>query len=221
MIELLAILSPILVVDVLNPVIFAVLVFAAGSSQPVANSTAVLVGHTLAYFVAGVIVALGLEQVGDRLANPQQIDFAIGGVIGVLLLWLTFKIKRDGAAKAEQPTWELTPCKCVGLGAIVSFVGVPFALPYFAAVDQILKADLTTTGSLVALGIYNVGYMLPFAVVPLAVAIAGDNAKPLLNNINDILVKASEALIPWLMFLLGLWFVIDAGYFFIAGKPLF
>jgi threonine/homoserine/homoserine lactone efflux protein len=219
--ELLAILAPILVVDVLNPVLFAILVFAAGSSRPVANSSAMLLGHTLAYFVAGVIVALGLDQVAERLANPQQLDFAVGGVIGVLLLWLTFKTRRDGPAATDEPTWQLTPLKCMGLGAVVNFVGIPFALPYFAAVDQILKADLSTTGSLTALAIYNGGYMLLFSIVPLAVAIAGDSAKPLLDKINDILVKASEAIMPWLIFLLGAWFIVDAGFYFIVGKPIF
>ena len=105
MTELLAILTPILIVDVLNPVLFAVLVFAAGSSRPVANSSAMLFGHTLAYFVAGVVVALGLDQIAERLANPQQIDFAVGGVIGVLLLWLTFKTRRDGPTTPDEPTW--------------------------------------------------------------------------------------------------------------------
>jgi len=37
----------------------------------------------------------------------------------------------------------LTPVKAFGLGAVINFVGIPFALPYFAALNQILKADLT------------------------------------------------------------------------------
>jgi hypothetical protein len=52
MLELLPALVPILLVDILKPVLFAMLVFAAGSNRPISNSTAMLVGHTLAYFVA-------------------------------------------------------------------------------------------------------------------------------------------------------------------------
>lgn len=71
MFELLPVLFPILLVDMLNPVLFAVMVFAAGSNRPVTNSAAILIGHTLAYFVAGILVSLGIEQATERLANPQ------------------------------------------------------------------------------------------------------------------------------------------------------
>ena len=67
MTDLFAVLVPILLVDVLNPVLFAMLVFAAGSGRPVGNSSAVLAGHTLAYFVAGVAIAHGMEQISDLL----------------------------------------------------------------------------------------------------------------------------------------------------------
>ncbi|MDH3906918.1 MAG: hypothetical protein OEV16_14850, partial [Gammaproteobacteria bacterium] len=67
MIDLFAVLLPILLVDVVNPVLFAMLVFAAGSNRPVSNSSAILAGHTLAYFVAGVAIAHGMEQISDRL----------------------------------------------------------------------------------------------------------------------------------------------------------
>jgi hypothetical protein len=85
MVDLLPVLFPILLVDVLNPVLFATLVFAAGSNRTVANSAAILAGHTLAYFVAGVAIAHGLEQVSYRLANPQRILCpARGRVVQVL-----------------------------------------------------------------------------------------------------------------------------------------
>jgi len=41
----------------------------------------------------------------------------------------------------------LTPLTAFGFGAVINLIGLPFALPYFAALDQILKADLTVTDS--------------------------------------------------------------------------
>ena len=183
MLDLLPTLLPILLVDVLNPVLFAVMVFAAGSRRPVINSSALLLGHTLAYFVAGVAVAHGLDRLTERLANPQRIDFVLSGIIGLGLLWLVIPTKKAGAPAANEPEWELTPAKCLGFGAVVNFLGIPFALPYFAVVDQILKSDLSAAGSLIVLGTYNLGYALPFLVVPAAVAIAGERAKPVLDRI--------------------------------------
>lgn len=220
MTDLFAVLVPILLVDVLNPVLFAIMVFAAGSNRPVANSTAILAGHTLAYFVAGVAIAHGMEQISDRLANPQRIDFVISGIVGAGLLLMVLPTKKNGAPTAAEPEWELSPLKCLGLGAVINFVGIPFALPYFAVVDQLLKADLSTAGSLVVLGIYNLGYALPFVTVPAMVAVSGESAKPLLEKINGFIGKASDMLMPWLFAALGAALVADVIAYFYLGTGL-
>ena len=220
MLELLPVLFPILLVDMLNPVLFAVLVFAAGSSRPVANSSAILIGHTLAYFAAGIAISLGIEQVTDRLANPHRIDFVLSGIIGIGLLWMVVRTKKDGAPVASEPEWQLTPAKCLGFGAIVNLIGVPFALPYIAVIDQILKANLSAAESLTTLVIYNVAYALPFVVVPAAVAISGESAKPLLEKINGVLARASDILMPWMFGVLGLALLADSIAYFYRGEGL-
>jgi cytochrome c biogenesis protein CcdA len=220
MVDLFAILLPILLVDILNPVLFAMLVFAAGSNRPVTNSAAILAGHTLAYFVAGVAIAHGLEQISYRLANPQRIDFVISGFVGAGLLLMVLPTKKQGAPKAAEPEWQLTPVKCFGLGAVINFVGIPFALPYFAVVDQLLKADLSTAGSLAILAIYNLGYALPFVVVPAMVAVSGESAKPLLERINGYIGKSSDLLMPWMFGALGLVLVADSAAYFYRGSGL-
>ena len=221
MIELLAVLFPILLVDVLNPTLFAVLVFAAGSSRPIANSVAMLLGHTLAYFAAGVLISYGLDAIANRLANPQQIDFAVGAVVGALLVWSFWSMRRNEQGEVDEPTWELTPAKCLGFGVIVNFIGIPFALPYFAAVQTIASSDLSLMGALLVLVIYNLGYASVFAVVPLLAAIMGERGKPVLERINELLLKASDAVLPWLILVLGLYLLLDAGLYFAAGEPVF
>ena len=72
--------------------------------------------------------------------------------------------------------------------------------------------------SLVVLGIYNIGYALPFAVVPGAVLVMGERAKPLLQRMNDLMVSLSDKLMPKVLLLLGLWLVVDAGYFAVTGE---
>ena len=220
MLDLLPTLLPILLVDIVNPVLFAMLVFAAGTDRPMANSTALLVGHTLAYFVAGVILSAGIARIADRLANPQSIDFVLSGLVGLGLLWMVLPTKKSGAPKAKEPVWELTPMKCLGFGAVVNFIGIPFALPYFAVVDQILKADLSMPESLSVLAVYNIAYALPFAVVPVAVAISGASAKPFLEKINGFLIRASDIVMPWMLGLLGIALVADSIAYFYRGEGL-
>lgn len=221
MTELFVTLLPFLLVDVLNPVLFAVMIVAAGSSRPALNSSAVLAGHTAAYFAAGVVIALGLEPIMERLNNPRPYDFTIEIILGSLCLWAAVKSRGGGASEEKQPSGEITPLSAFGFGAIVNFVGIPFALPYFAAVGQILKSDLSAGSSLGVLAVYNIAYALPFVAVPLMIAVMGDACRPILQKINNVLVSLADRLMPLLLLLLGLALLADSIHFFTRGAPLF
>jgi cytochrome c biogenesis protein CcdA len=217
MIELLPTLLPLLVVDAINPVLFALLLVAVGSSRPLAISSAFLAGHTAAYFVSGLGIALALEQVKDRLDNPLPIDFVIQLLIGVLCLWAALAARGGNSTTESGPEGALTPLGCFGYGAIVNFVGVPFALPYFAAVDQIVKANLSTETSVLALALYNAVYALPFLLVPVLVVLVGDGIKPALERVNGFLLSAFELSMPILLLLLGLTLSADSLVYFFRG----
>ena len=220
MTELLPKLIPLLVVDVLNPVLFALLIVAVGTSRPLANSTAFLAGHTAAYFISGIIIALGLNQITDRLDNPHPVDFVIELLLGLLCLWAALA-SRDGKASEERnPEGELTPAYCFGYGAVVNFIGIPFALPYFAVVDQLLKANLSIESSLLVLMFYNTAYALPFVLVPITVALMGDTSKPFLDKINNVLASLVDRFMPILLFLLGATLTVDALAYLISGDAL-
>lgn len=220
MIELSPNLIPFLIVDLLNPVLFALLVVAVSTNRPIANSVSLLGGHTLAYFGSGIVIALGLEQITAWLSNPRPVDFVIELLIGLLCLWAALVSRGGKASENKNPPGELTPAFCFGYGAIVNFIGVPFALPYFAAVDQILKANLSLEASVLALAIYNAAYALPFLLVPLAVAIVGEDSRPVLEKINNLLVSVVDKLMPILLFLIGAALTADAVGYLISGEPL-
>ena len=219
--EIWAVLIPILIADVVNPVLFASMVYAAGTKRPIMNSGSILLGHTLAYFCAGLVLALGLDQITDRLLNPQQVDYFIGLLIGILLLGVAFRPRKESKKSTTVGSGDLTPLKALGLGAVVNFVGIPFALPYFAALDQILKADLAATESVIVLIGYNLLYPLPFIFVPALVSVFGERSGPLLQRINDLLNRVSSFLMPVLLFLAGIALVIDAIRYFVTGEGLF
>lgn len=220
MLELAAKIAPILLVDAINPVLFAMLVAAAGASRPVANSAAMLAGHTLAFFVTGVAIAHGFDQVADRLANPQLIDYVLSAVLGAILLWMALRVKKEGAPAAREPERALTPASAFGIGAVVNFVGIPFAVPYFAVIDQILSADLSAADSIAVLAVYNLGYAALFLIVPVAVAVAGEHARPLLERINSVLGRLSDAAMPWMFGLLGAALLADSAVYLFTGEGL-
>ncbi len=214
-------LGPILLSDVVNPVLFAYLVYAAGTRRPVANSSAALLGHTAAYMGAGIILALGLEKISARLANPKPFDFVIELVLGVVLIWLAVASRKPRDNSPKEPSVELTWMKAFGYGAVINFIGIPFAVPYFAALDQMLKANLSVTHTLGVLATYNIAYALPFLIVPALVLALGERSRPVLARINDVLDRASNFLLPVLLGLVGVALLSDAITFFVRGESLF
>ena len=214
-------LLPILLSDVLNPVLFTFMVFAAGSRRPVIASAAMLLGHTTAYFVGGIVLAIGLERISERLANPKTFDFVIELIIAVLLLWLVLRTRKDTGKRPDEQTLDFTPWTAFAYGAVVNIIGIPFAVPYFAAIGQFLKSDLNSGGMLLALLLYNLAYALPFLMIPVLAAVMGERSKPILARINNFMERVSEYLMPVLLGIVGLALLADAIWYFASGEPLF
>jgi cytochrome c biogenesis protein CcdA len=225
MVGLFTILLPILVVDILNPVWLGLLIFMAGTKRPVATGFALLCGHTAAYFVVGTVLAQSINEISEFLVdwfnNPSTLDFILGAAIGIFCFYQALRPVRPSSASQKAPEWEPTPFKCFGYGALINVVSIPFALPYFAAIDQILKSDLTIGESLYALAAYNIGYALPFIAIPIIVLVMGDLARPVLEKLNRGIVSLTTRVTPYLLGLLGIWLLFDATYFFVAGTPFF
>jgi len=216
-----AVLFPILLTDVVNPVLFAFMVYAAGTDRPVLLSSSMLLGHTTAYFLAGIGLALFLEKITAYLAQPHTIDFIIQLVLGLALLWLALRTTKDTGKRPEEDAPQLTVISAFSFGAVVNFIGIPFAVPYFAAIDQILKADLSASQAVLMLLSYNLAYALLFATVPVLSAVMGEGAKPILERVNAFLERVSDFLMPLLLGLLGLALLADAIAYFVSGSPLF
>ena len=197
MLELLFRLTPILVIDLLSPVLPGLMIIAAGTQKPVINSTAVLFGFSITYFLLGIAIALGIRQVTGFLVHwynhPTTFDFIVGMIVGSYSLFLAFRKSERKVKEQNIPEGEVTPLQCFGYGAISNILSFPFAVPYFAAVDQILRANLGTGSSLAVLAIYIIGYALPFVIVPVIVGMMGERAGPVLERISEVTINLSHS----------------------------
>lgn len=221
MIDLAGTLFVILLTDVVNPVLFAFMVYAVGTDRPLLNSISLLLGHTTAYFLAGVILAVWLESLTNRLANPEPYDFGISLIVGFVLLWFAFRSREDTGKRPEDSEPPLTPVASFFFGAIVNFIGIPFAVPYFAALSQIMQADLSAAQGYAALMAYNIAYTLPFLVVPILRLTMGEDSRDLLDRLNARIERFSGVLMPFLLAALGAALVANATSYFLRGEPLF
>jgi len=223
--SLILILIPILLTDVVNPVLLAAVVFALGSKRPLLNANAVLFGWLTLYFLSGIILALGLESISEFLANPRPIDFYIETVVGILLIWLALRcFKKEDPRKKEKELGDadnLKTSSAFWIGASINLIGMPFAIPYFAALDQILKFDLSWLAAVSALLLYNLLYILPFFVLIIIRYAYKEKSDQLFATINEKMEKLGNIILPLLILAIGGILIVDAIKFFITGKPLF
>jgi cytochrome c biogenesis protein CcdA len=223
--SLILILFPILLTDVINPVLLAAVIFALGSKKPLLNANAVLFGWLVLYFIAGIILALGLESISEFLANPRPIDFYIEIVVGVLLVWLALRcFKKEDPRKKEKDFGEADELKtstAFWTGASINLIGMPFAIPYFAAIDQILKSDLDWFPAVITLLIYNVLYILPFVLLIMVRYVYKEKSDQLFASINEKIEKLGNIILPLMLFAIGGILIADALKYFITGEPLF
>ena len=222
MLRLWAFLGPILVSDVLNPVLLGILIYALGTRRPYRTSIALVAGHTVTYFVAGVGLAVGYEKLSERLANPLPGDFAIELVVGLAFAWLAWYSTRPEQKAASKDTGpkDPGPVKAFVTGAIVNLIGIPFAVPYFAALDQIVKSDLDWLGATLVLAAYNLGYAAPFLALIALRLVLGKRAQPVLHKINHWIGRGSAVLMPVIFLILALVLIVDSVKYFVTGVPL-
>ena len=228
MLELLLTLVPIVIVDAMNPVLAAAVIFALGTRRPYRAASWVLFGWFTVYFLAGIGLAVGLERITGALASPRPIDFVIQTPIALGLIWFAYKSARDSEhSKADKRVPQaggsnhtLGVFAGILLGATINLVGLPFAIPYFAAIDQMLKADLSVGGAVFVLALYNLTYILPFAALALLRFIYRDQADALFERINAWMEKASAVIMPVMLFLIGAVLLVDAVLYFTTGNPL-
>jgi len=116
---------------------------------------------------------------------------------------------------------SLNPAAGFWIGASINLIGMPFAIPYFAVISQILKENLNWPQALMVLLIYNLLYILPFASVVVVRRISGKESDAPFQKINNWMDRVSAVLIPLLMIVVGGALVADAVFFFTRGQSLF
>jgi cytochrome c biogenesis protein CcdA len=231
MLNLLVTLTPISLIDSLSIVPFAVVVLAVllSGPSPYLSSVSFLLGTALSYFAAGVLIVVGLGgvigQATDALVhwfkNPDAVDYVLSIVIGIGLIvlgyrWATMRRQRAESKPVEK---SMTPLQAFALGAGTTVAGLWGALPYFAAIDQILKAGVSSWLAVAALAYYNLIFISISAALVLARALLGARADGIFETVNRLFAVWGKRVLIVLMVLLGLVMVAD-GVGWLFGYPL-
>ncbi|HGY55795.1 MAG TPA: hypothetical protein ENK44_08845 [Caldithrix abyssi] len=231
MIELLAILAPIALIDSLSvvPIASVPLVMLLGGRRPVAGSLAFLAGIFFTYFPFGVLLLFGLDAVFDRLANhfvawwsrePDIGEVILQIIIGLLMVVYGGKLwNRRGKIQQETEQSAITPAQAFSMAALINITGMWGALPYFAAVAQILKADFSASGMLIALLFYNLVFALPLSAFLFLRLLIGERSQRWFESINVFLARWGGRILLIVLIGLGLLLIAD-GTGWLFGWPL-
>ena len=230
MATLLLVLVPIALLDAtsITPLCMVPLILLMSGPRALVTSVAFLLGIFVSYVLSMVLVLLGLQSLLDvvtgffvRMWNhPDTADIWLGIAIGLVMMLFGARLAGSREGGDDRRLGEApTPASAFAGGVALTVIGLPGALPLFAAVDQILRADPSTAGQLLAILFYNAIFIAPLTAVLLARLVLGDRVEPLLQRISDAMTRWGHRVIVIGLVVVGGVLVAD-GIGWLLGHPL-
>lgn len=229
--ELLIILTPVALLDSLSilPVCLVPIIILLTSERPVFFTSIFFLGILIVYLPFGLLLIFGfnlvIESAGQWISHwlrqePNSIELILQILIGLALIALGYQIAKKHTQKLEeQPSIRITARMTFTFSALLMLSGLWGALPYFAAVDQILRAELSALQMSVAVLYYNLIFISPLLIIFVIGYIIGPGAKRILEKLVAWLLHYGKRLITIALYILGVILITDAiGWFF--GSPI-
>ncbi len=209
------------------PLTIVILIVLLTGPAPVVRSAALLFGIFTSYFAVGAAVLLGLRSIFDQVQaytvrlwqNPYTEELVLQIILGLVLCLVALRMgrkKKGGPAKQTKSGMTAWQAFVTGWGLVL--VGLPGAVPYFAAIDILLRAQLNLAGNAAALLVYNLAFIAPLALLLLLRLLLGDRGTAVLERVRQVFETWGQRIIIALLCALGVLLVVDGiGWF--LGYP--
>ena len=175
-----------------------------------------------------MLILLGLQSVFDQISaytlrlwkNPKTEELIFQILIGAVLSAFAVRIATARKRRTEKPVAsDMTGVQALLAGAGFTIVGLPGAVPYFAAIDLILRTDVNVLQRMLALGYYNFVFVTPFAAIVALRLILGERSRNILDAVKGFFDSWGQRLIVAFLLMLGVVLLVDGiGWF--VGYPL-
>ena len=229
MLELLAVLTPVALIDSasITPLGLVPLATVLAGKRPFRTAFAFLAGLFISYLIMCLLFLFGLSAflmrmnvwLNYRWNNPEPADFGVQVLVGLVMLVFGLRIaeKRKRKSSGRELQSGVSPASAFGFGFLMNVVGFPGALPYFAAADRIAQADPTTSNAVIAVVYYVTIFVLPLTAIVLLRALMGQRMDAVMQAIQGFFDTWGKRLIMVLLILLGLTLVADGIAYFMGG----
>lgn len=229
MISLLLILIVIALIDSTSMVPIAILPFAAilAGKRPILGAMSFITGIFVIYFLSGLLLFLGFDLVFDVIASrvsrwwnqPNTIELILQLFVGVALLvyaWIQYRRPKAADNKVTRSAISLT--QAWTLGGSLTLIGIPGAIPYFGAIEQILRAHLTLFHSIIAVFFYNIAFIFPFFTLLFIRLLLPNQSGMLFGRLSIFIQRWGKPIMVGCIVILGGLLVVDSiGWF--LGHP--
>ena len=227
---LLIVLASIALLDSLSVIPLAVVPLAAilAGPRPLNGSASLLAGIFAVYALCGAVILLGLDTLFDAVGpslkrwwnDPDTLDLILQLAIGAAMIGFGWKLAAAREEHGERGAGQAVgPVRAFAIGAGITAVGLPGALPYFGAIDQILRADPTFAQMTLALLFYNLVFVSPLIALVALRWLFPERSERLLRGVASITGRWGRRLIVAVLLVLGGILIADAVAWFF-GYPL-
>ena len=231
MLELLIVLASIALIDSasITPLGIVPLTFLLASRRPYVLAGGFLAGLFVSYLLMALAFLFGLQTffgrlnvwLTDWLQNPQTMDMILQIVIGLVLLFFGVKIaaKRRQKVAEKEIADEVTVGQAFWFAFGLNVVGFPGAVPYFAAADQILRADLPAMTMALLVVYYVTVFLVPLSLLVVIRALLGERGDLVMTKVKEFFDRWGPRMLAVVLIGLGLLLAAD-GIGWLLGKPI-
>ena len=210
--------------DALNPSIILLTLFLLSTRNPIKRTVAYIAGVFLTSWTLGLFVYFGLGAaflviVSNVLNASAWWVYGLELVAAIILIYVSVTMSTSIDTKLKKQPKNIDPKATFALGVGATFIEFSTAAPYLAAIALLTKAEPSAFYVVTSLGIYNVIYIgIPLIFLGIYLA-KRDKARPVLENLNNIVSHYMKKVAKVLFFLLGIILLADfVAYLF--GSPI-
>lgn len=163
------------------------------------------------YFLIGVGILLGIEQLQDVLTRVVTSDPALWTQLGIGVVLLAYGILAPDPPKAES--FEASQPKSLATGAIVSLAVAAVAIeaatmvPYLAAIGFLSDSALGTSARLGVLALYCLVMILPAVICITLLHIFGERIWARMERFLQWAERETKITLLWVAAIAGLWLI--------------